>query len=91
VSLDGTTIGTLHNIIVDLETGQLIEIVVKPDVNIDIDTSEYLVESNVEGDFILLPIECIKAIQDFIVIDKKAARIESQARKEIDEKFFNKL
>lgn len=84
VSLDGDTIGTLHNIIVDTETGQIIDLVVKPE---GVDISQYLVE----GDFILLPFECIRAIQDFIVIDKKAAKIESQARRETEETSFKKL
>lgn len=67
VTTDGSAIGTLYNITIDIKTGRLVDLVVKPDPGASV--SEYTAEDG----FILLPFECVRAVQDFIAIDKKAA------------------
>ncbi len=70
VTTDGAAIGTLYNITIDLKTGRLVELVVKPDPAANI--SGYTAEDG----FIMLPFECVRAVQDFIAIDKKAAVVQ---------------
>jgi sporulation protein YlmC with PRC-barrel domain len=70
VTTDGSAIGTLYNITVDLKTGRLIDLVVKPDPGANLEGY------NIEDNFVLLPFECVRAVQDFIAIDKKAAVIQ---------------
>jgi sporulation protein YlmC with PRC-barrel domain len=64
---DGTLIGILHNIISDLRTGELMDLVVRPDMGID--PSEY----NTEDGFILIPFSAVRSVRDYIVIDRKEA------------------
>ncbi|MHC1584739.1 MAG: PRC-barrel domain-containing protein [Candidatus Syntropharchaeia archaeon] len=65
MSIDGVVIGTLENIIVDMKTGELIDLVVKPDIGLD--TTDY----RMEDDHVLLPFDSVRAIKDFISIDRK--------------------
>ncbi|MHB8164015.1 MAG: PRC-barrel domain-containing protein [Methanoregula sp.] len=69
MSNDGKLIGTLKNIRVDFDTGQVMEMLVHPDQTFD--TSNY----DMEDDKILkISFESVKDIKDYIVVDRFAAR-----------------
>ncbi len=63
VATDGTEVGELENIIADLRTGELISIVIKPDISFD--TSEY----EMDDKLILVPFRAVKAAKDVITVD----------------------
>jgi PRC-barrel domain. len=52
----------------DIRTGDIIDLIVKPDMSLD--TSRYKVDEQ----YILLPFESVRAIKDYIVVDKNIAR-----------------
>jgi sporulation protein YlmC with PRC-barrel domain len=69
MSNDGKLIGTLKNIRVDFDSGQVLEMLVHPDQTFD--TSNY----EMEDDKILkISFESVKDIKDYIVVDRFAAR-----------------
>jgi Uncharacterized conserved protein len=68
MATDGTEIGILSNIIVEIKGGNIIDMVVAPNINLD--TSRYRKEDN----FILIPFESVNAIKDYIIIDKMKAK-----------------
>jgi sporulation protein YlmC with PRC-barrel domain len=65
---DGKMIGTLKNIIVDFETGQVIDLIIHPDASFD--TSGY----RIEGDKLYINFEAVKDIKDYIVVDRYLSR-----------------
>lgn len=67
MSSDGSVIGVLHNIVMDVQTGKLVNLVVKPDMSVD--KSRY----QMEGNYILIVFSAVRAVRDFIVVDKKEA------------------
>jgi len=64
MSTDGMVIGTIRNIMVDLKSGEVTDLVVKPEQNFD--TSNYAIE----GDKLFIPFEAVKDIRDYIVVDR---------------------
>ena len=69
MSNDGKLIGTLKNIRVDFDSGQVQEMLIHPDQTFD--TSNY----DMEDDKILkIPFEAVKDIKDYIVVDRYLAR-----------------
>ena len=64
MSNDGMVIGTLKNILVDLESGQVVDLIVRPDPTFDV--TGY----RVDGDRLLIPFESVKDIKDYIVVDR---------------------
>lgn len=69
MSNDGKLIGTLKNIRVDFDSGQVVEMLVHPDQTFD--TANY----DMEDDKILkISFESVKDIKDYIVVDRFAAR-----------------
>jgi sporulation protein YlmC with PRC-barrel domain len=64
MSNDGMVIGTLKNIMVDLETGQVIDLIIKPDPSFN--TEGY----RMDGDRMFVPFEAVKDIKDYIVVDR---------------------
>jgi sporulation protein YlmC with PRC-barrel domain len=66
---DGTDLGTLYDLIVDVNTGDILDLMVKPDPDLNIQ------EFRVENDFLLLPFDSVRAIKDYIVVDRKTARL----------------
>lgn len=68
MTTDGTELGTLYNITMDLGTSELVDLMIRPDMNID--TSEF----QKDDQYILLPFESVRAIKDYIVVDKKIAK-----------------
>ena len=67
MSSDGSVIGVLYNIVMDVRTGELVNLVVKPDLSVD--KSRY----QMEGNYILIGFDAVRAVRDFIVVDKKEA------------------
>ena len=65
---DGKMIGTLKNIIVDIDTGQIVDLIIHPDPSFD--TAGY----RVEGDRLFINFESVKDIKDYIVVDRNQSR-----------------
>jgi sporulation protein YlmC with PRC-barrel domain len=68
VTNEGKVIGTLKNLVVDFDTGQVVDLVVYPDPSFD--TTGY----RVEGDRVFVSFEAVKDIKDFIVVDRYLSR-----------------
>lgn len=64
IGADGAEIGVLQNLIIDSDNGAVVDLVVKPDI--DVDVSEY--RRDEEGN-ILLSFERVRAIKDCVVIE----------------------
>ncbi len=60
---DGTVVGQLYNIMVDLKSGTLLNLLVKPVREIP--------GLKMEDGLYVIPFESVKAISDYIVIDKR--------------------
>jgi len=68
MSSDGKLIGTLKNLIVDNDSGQVVDMIVHADPSFD--TSGY----RVEGDKLYITFESVKDIKDYIVVDRYLSR-----------------
>jgi sporulation protein YlmC with PRC-barrel domain len=66
MATDGTELGVLFNIVMDGKTGDLIDLIVTPDMSLD--TSKY----RTDDQYLLLPFTSVRAIKDYIVVDKNA-------------------
>jgi sporulation protein YlmC with PRC-barrel domain len=64
VNTDGTVLGRLENMVVDLKTGELIDLVVKPDSALR--PNRY----REDGKYVLIPYGSVCAIKDYIVVDE---------------------
>ncbi|NYT06117.1 MAG: PRC-barrel domain containing protein [Methanomicrobiales archaeon] len=64
MSTDGMVIGQIKNIMVDLDTGLVVDLVVKPDQTFD--TAGY----SMDGERMFIPFEAVKDIKDYIVVDR---------------------
>ncbi len=64
---DGSEMGTLFTITCDLRTGELNDLMVKPDMTLNVDNYR------MEEDCVLMPFSSVRAIKDYIVVDKKAS------------------
>jgi sporulation protein YlmC with PRC-barrel domain len=64
MSNDGMIIGQIKNLIVDLDTGEVIDLIVKPDPSFD--TSGY----RMDGEQMLIAFEAVKDARDYIVVDR---------------------
>jgi len=67
MSSDGLTIGILSNLVIDVSTGNIIDLVIKPDMGLDKE------KFKVVDDFVLISFDAVRAIKDYIVVDKKAS------------------
>lgn len=63
---DGTVIGTVYNITVDLKTGTLIDLLVKPQNDVP--------ELKKQDGLYIIPFDSVKSISDYVVIDKRKLR-----------------
>lgn len=68
VTNEGKVIGTLKNLVVDFETGQVVDLIVYADPSFD--TSGY----RVEGDRLFITFEAVKDIKDYIIVDRYLSR-----------------
>ena len=67
VNIDGTVLGELENMVFDIETGDLIDLVVKPDS--ELPRNKY----REDGKYVLIPFDSVCAIKDYIVVDENRA------------------
>lgn len=65
---DGTDLGALYDLVIDVNTGDILDLMVKPDPDLNVQ------EFKIENDFLLLPFDSVRAIKDYIVVDRKMAR-----------------
>jgi len=63
---DGTVVGTVYNITVDLKTGTLIDLLVKPQNDVP--------ELKKQDGLYVIPFDSVKSISDYVVIDKRKLR-----------------
>ncbi|WP_135603966.1 PRC-barrel domain-containing protein [Methanococcoides sp. NM1] len=68
MATDGTELGILDNIIMNGKTGELEDLIIKPDIGLD--TSKY----QKDGQYLIVPFEAVSAIKDYIVVDKVLAK-----------------
>lgn len=68
MATDGTELGVLFNMVMDVKTGDLIDLLIKPDLALD--TSKYQTDEQ----YIIVPFEAVRAIKDYIVVDKTLAK-----------------
>ena len=66
---DGKLLGVLQNLLVDVASGQITEIVVTPDPGFDV-TGYHMDE-----DRMLIPFESVRDIKDYIVVDRYLSRM----------------
>lgn len=64
MSNDGMLIGTIRNVMIDLDTGQVVDLIIKPDETFRTDGYR------VDGDRMFVPFEAVKDIKDYIVVDR---------------------
>lgn len=69
VTNDGKAVGSLRNLMVDFDTGLIMDLVIEPDQTFD--TTGY----TLDGERMLIPFEAVRDIKDFIVIDRYLARM----------------
>lgn len=78
MSSDGITLGVLNNFVIDVRTGTVIDLVIKPDIALD--KEKYYVQD----DFVLVPFDSVRSIKDYVVVDKNLSK--SQGRIEVESK-----
>ncbi|NHN60162.1 MULTISPECIES: PRC-barrel domain-containing protein [Halorussus] len=64
---DGTELGMLYNITMDLKTGELANLLVEPDEQLRRDAVEF--ESDESGRF-QVPVKRVQAVKDYIVVQR---------------------
>jgi len=75
VNIDGAVLGVLENMILDVKTGKLVDLVVRPDKELN------RMKYREEGRFVLIPFASVVAIKDYIVIDESRAVKEAKEAK----------
>jgi sporulation protein YlmC with PRC-barrel domain len=67
VTVEGTILGHVENMVFDIQTGALVDLVVKPD-------SELMCQKyREEGKFVIIPYDSVCAVKDYIVVDDSKA------------------
>ena len=69
MATDGTEIGTLSNVVVEIKGGNIIDLMITPNPNFD--ASRY---RKVDS-YILMPFDSVSAIKDYIIVDKMKAKV----------------
>jgi sporulation protein YlmC with PRC-barrel domain len=67
VTIEGTVMGDVDNMIFDVNTGILVDLVIKPDA--ELNRQKY----REAGKFILVPFSSVCAVRDYIVVDDSRA------------------
>ena len=62
---DGTELGMLYNITMDLKTGALHDLIVEPDEQLPEGTVQF---DRDEADRFLVPVDRVQAVKDYIVV-----------------------
>lgn len=76
LSSDGVTLGILYNIVIDVRTGGVIDLVVKPDIALDKD------KYRTEDEFVRIPFQAVRAIKDYVVVDKNLSLAQAKTEAE---------
>ncbi len=66
VLTDGTVVGTLYNITVDFKTGSIVNLLVRPQNEVP--------DFKKEEGLYIIPFECVRALKDYIVVDRRRIR-----------------
>ncbi|APX95264.1 MULTISPECIES: PRC-barrel domain-containing protein [Natronorubrum] len=64
---DGTELGLLYNITMDLKSGQLNDLVIEPDEELPVRSIDFSRDD--EGRF-LVPVSRVQAVKDYIVVQR---------------------
>ena len=64
---DGTELGMLYNITMDLKTGELADLLVEPDEQLQRDAVEFSADD--QGRF-QVPVKRVQAVKDYIVVQR---------------------
>ncbi|MFB6301988.1 MAG: PRC-barrel domain-containing protein [Haloferacaceae archaeon] len=64
---DGTELGMLYNITMDLKTGSLNDLLVTPDDEFPVDASQFPLD---EAGRLHVPVSRVQAVKDYIVIER---------------------
>ena len=67
VNIDGAVLGELENVIFEVQTGKLADLVVKPDSGLN------RMKYREDGKFVLIPFSSVVAVKDYIVVDESRA------------------
>ncbi len=67
VNIDGMVLGELEDVIFEVQTGKLVDLMVKPDKELN------RMKYREDGRFVLIPFGSVVAIKDYIVIDESRA------------------
>ena len=67
VNIDAVVLGELEDVIFDAQTGKLVDLLVKPDKELN------RMKYREDGRFVLIPFGSVVAIKDYIVIDESRA------------------
>jgi sporulation protein YlmC with PRC-barrel domain len=67
VTIEGTILGEVENIVFDVKTGKLVDMIVKPDAEISRDRYRE------NGKFVLISFDSVSAVKDYIVVDNELA------------------
>ncbi len=67
VNIDGAVLGELENVIFEVQTGKLVDLMVKPDSGLN--RTKY----REDGKFVLIPFSSVVAVKDYIVVDESRA------------------
>ncbi|WP_158055671.1 PRC-barrel domain-containing protein [Halorussus halophilus] len=64
---DGTELGMLYNITMDLKTGELADLIIEPDEQLENESVE--LSADEEGRF-QVPVNRVQAVKDYIVVQR---------------------
>jgi sporulation protein YlmC with PRC-barrel domain len=64
MATDGTEIGILNKIVMDVKNGKIEDLIIKPDIGLD--TSRY----PMEGQYLKIPFRSVRSVKDYIVVDR---------------------
>ena len=78
MSSDGVTLGILNNFVIDVRSGALVDLVIKPDIALD--KERY----HVQDDFLLVPFDAVRSIKDYVVVDKNLSKARARVEMETD-------
>ena len=67
VNIDGAVLGELENVIFEVQTGKLVDLMVKPDSGLN--RTKY----REDGKFVMIPFSSVVAVKDYIVVDESRA------------------
>ncbi len=67
VNVDGAVLGELEDMLFDLKTGKLVDMIVKPDSELN------RIKYRENGKFVCIPFSSVVAVKDYIVVDESRA------------------